>query len=316
MTSARSIRWGITFIAVGIFWLLADNNVIAPEVFLYAVSLWPLLLVAIGIEMIFKRTKAKGFAFVSPLLIALALLLVGIEAYHEERGDTSLYHSSFTRNINTGVATLRASIELGDYDLYARARSGNKVRGKMVCAHSGPKIEFSQDASEAELEIKDSNSWFSWGGRSWPLMFTSHGFSSSHYPEYRLDVPEMIPLEVSLSGAESNAELNLTHASLRKLLADLEEVRLKLRVGADEPLVDVTISGKDNQVSLLFPDGGGVRIDGDGITTDLGGYLTGKGLEKDGDVFLTPGFDSLTPQIRLRIDDDLQRLRVESYDVK
>ncbi len=316
MTSARSVRWGMFFIAMGVFWLLVENNVIAPRVFLYALSLWPLLLVAIGIEMIFKRTKLKALSYLSPALLGLALTAVAVEAYHYERGDNPMYNSSFSRNLDTGVETLRASVELGDYDLLVRARSGEKVRAKMVGAHSMPKIVFTQDETGAELIVTDDNGWFSWGGRGWPLMMTSNGFNSNREPEYRLDVPENTALDLKLTGSDSYAELDLTHALLGELLADLDEVELKLKIGADVPVVNVTLSGTDNQLILLFPNGGGVRIDGDGITSDLTGYLSGKGLIKDGDAFITPGFDTLTPQVILRVDDDLPRLRLGTYTIK
>jgi LiaF transmembrane domain len=316
MTSARSIRWGLFFISAGVFWLLVENDIIDSNVFLYALSLWPLLLIAVGIEMIFNRTKLKALSYLSPALLGLALTAVAVEAYHVERGDNPMYQSSFSRNLNTGVETLRASVELGDYDLFVRARSGEKVRGKMVGAHSTPNVSFSQDASGAELTVTDDDNWFSWGGRGWPLLMTSSRFHSSREPEYRLDIPENVALDLTLSGSDSFAELDLSHALLGELLADLDEVELKLKIGANVPVVNVTLSGADNQLILLFPSGGGVRIDGNGITSDLSGYLSGKGLVQDGEAFITPGFDTLTPQVRLRVDDDLPRLRLSAYDFK
>ncbi len=316
MTSARSLRWGLTFIAFGVFWLLIEKGVIASEVFVYALALWPILLIAIGIEMIFKRTQLKALAFISPLLLGLTLTLIGVEAYNLEQGESTAYHSSFNRNLDTGVETLHASVELGNYDLYVRARTGERIRGKMVGSHPGTNLVFTQSGTTADLEVTDSDRWFNWGSHGIPLLFTSHGFGSNRDPEFRLDVPAQTTLDLTLSGSDSFAELNMTHASLRKLIANLEEVQLKIKVGDNEPLVDVTLSGKDNKLVLLFPNGGGVRLDGNGITSDLSGYLSGQGLVQDGEAFVSPGFDTLTPQVRVSVTDDLQSLRIETYDIQ
>ena len=75
MTSPRSLRWGLTFIAAGLFWLLIRLDVISAEVFLYALTLWPLWLIAIGIEMIFKRGNLRALGYISPALMVGVFVL-------------------------------------------------------------------------------------------------------------------------------------------------------------------------------------------------------------------------------------------------
>ena len=66
-----SIRWGIIWIGIGLFFLAINFGVLDNLVFPALFSLWPILLIAIGVELIFRKTKFYFLALLSPLLIAI-----------------------------------------------------------------------------------------------------------------------------------------------------------------------------------------------------------------------------------------------------
>lgn len=306
MTSPRSLRWGIVFIAAGLSWLLVRNDTISPAVFWYFLTLWPLFLVAIGVEMIFKRTDLKALAYISPALIAFAFLMAGQEAHKVEQSGSSKYRDSFSKQLSAETELLKAKVELGDYDLYVRASSGSRLRGRMTGSHGAPKIEFSEVGSDALVEVNDRSSFFSWDWHSFPGVIH---VGSNRAPEFKLEPPKNVPLSLEIEGDESNVELNMREISLKDLIANVDDIAMSMTIGSNEPLVDVTLNGKDNRLLIRLPNGAGLRIDGAGITSDLSRL----GLEQENGVYRTPGFDTLTPQVNVHLTDDLERLQIKSY---
>lgn len=314
MTSPRSLRWGFTFIAAGLFWLLIRMDVISAEAFLFVLVLWPLWLIAIGIEMIFKNSPLKAFGYVSPALMAVVFILAGVEAHDVEQGQRGEGRLSYrySQKVDTDISTLNAKIELGDYDLLMRSRKDMRIRGKMTGWQRAPKIEYEVDGTQAAFQATPHSSLFSWSGRPFYHLIHINGRPLAE-PEYRLDIPDDVTLRVELTGDESNAELNLAETSLQSLIADVDDVALSLVVGDKEPLIEITLSGSGNRFRLNIPGHAGVWLDGDGIGKELTGYLERFGLQKLGSAFVSPGYDTLTPQIKVTVNDDLERLSLKTY---
>ncbi|MBN4076271.1 hypothetical protein JYT16_00990 [Gemmatimonas aurantiaca] len=306
MTSPRSLRWGITFIAVGIYLLLIRQDTISLDVFEFVFSLWPIFLIAIGVEMIFKRTDLKALGFISPVIIATVFWMAGHEAYMVEQSRTSASNSRFSKALSQDTDLLKAKVELGDYDLYIRATSGNKLRGRMTGAHIAPLVDYYETGSGSTIEVTDRSGTFDWDWYPFSGVFQA---GSHRYPEYKLEPPSDIPFTLEITGEDSNVELNLKDVSLTDLLANIEGISMSLTIGTSEPLVDVTLSGLDNRLLIRLPNGAGLRIDGAGITSDLSKL----GLERENGIYSTPGFDTLTPQVNVHLSDDLERLQIKTY---
>ncbi|MFQ5608003.1 MAG: hypothetical protein ACE5GA_08655, partial [Candidatus Zixiibacteriota bacterium] len=290
------------------------SDVISSQVFLLALMLWPLWLIVIGIEMIFKRTRLSALAYVSPVLMAAVFLLAGLEARDVERGShgEGRFSYRYSQRIESEVDALKASIEIGDYDLLVRSRNDKRIRGRMTGWQRTPKMEYNVEGTQATLKSKPSSSIFSWSGR--PIRglihINGHGLGE---PEYRVDVPDEMPLELELNGDDCNAELNLAESSLKSLTAKLDDVSISLVVGEREPLIDVTLSGKGNRFRLNIPGSAGFKLDGDGIGRELTRYLERFGMTALGDGFVTPGYDTLTPQIKVTVNDELERFSLKTY---
>lgn len=312
MTSPRSLRWGLTLIAAGLFWLLVRADVISAEVFWFALILWPLWLIAIGVEMIFKRGNLKALGYISPALMAAVFVLAGIEAYDIEQGRHGRSSYRYTQKVSAEIDELNAKIELGDYDLLVRSRRDMKIRGKMTGWQRAPKTTYEADGSLALFAAEPHSSLFSWSGRPFYHMIRVNGNWLAE-PEYRLDIPDDVKLSIELTGDESNAELNLAETSLLSLIANVEDVSLSLVVGDKQPLIDIKLSGSGNRFRLNLPGHAGLWLDGDGIGQELKGYLERFGLQQLGSAFMTPGYDTLTPQIKVTVTDDLERLSLKTY---
>ncbi len=123
-----SIRWGIIWIGIGLLFLAINFGVLDSLVFPALFSLWPVILIAIGVELIFRKTRFYFLALLSPLLIAAAFIFAAVYA-----GGYSWSFSEFWKDwswtyegdkhfveqisIEADVDTIRLEIDVGDSDL-------------------------------------------------------------------------------------------------------------------------------------------------------------------------------------------------------
>lgn len=123
-----SIRWGIIWIGIGLLFLAINFGVLDSLVFPALFSLWPVILIAIGVELIFRKTRFYFLALLSPLLIAAAFIFAAVYAggyswsFSEFWKDwTWTYEGDkhFTEQISieADVDTIRLEIDTGDSEV-------------------------------------------------------------------------------------------------------------------------------------------------------------------------------------------------------
>ena len=78
MTPAR-FRWGLLFILVGTLMLLVEADVLNLNFVIELAYLFPFLLIAIGIEKIFSKTKLKAISYLSSVVLVAGALWVAFE---------------------------------------------------------------------------------------------------------------------------------------------------------------------------------------------------------------------------------------------
>ena len=88
-----SLCWGVFFLSLGLFFLLINLGYLDHYVWLKLLSLWPVVLIAIGLALVFSRTKLKYLGFSAPLLIALTFVYVGASEWGYCDDYDYYYHS-------------------------------------------------------------------------------------------------------------------------------------------------------------------------------------------------------------------------------
>ena len=301
--NASSLRWGIILIALGSLWLLVRGDVLDGDVFWRLLSLWPILLIAWGIEIIFRKTKAAWMAYASPLIVFLGVVAVAWGSYYwdgKANGDT------WTREIGSDTRLISAVIDLDNYDFEVKSIDANAISGNFRGVGCPPEILFTQSGESATIELGQSSGWCVGPGSSISGIFEVSG---EGLREMVMKLPTLAPVAFILSGAESHATLDLTEVPLRSLEGDVEGVRMSVRLGGKERQVTLKLRGPDNRFRLETPLGSGLRVRSEGYES----YLESLGLVKGAAGFESPGFDTLTPQVEIDLDDDLSSLSIDYY---
>jgi len=305
--NARALRWGIIFITVGALWLLVSADVLDGRVFRDLLAWWPVFLIAIGIEMSFKRTPMKALAYLSPALVAGVVAIVVFQSYLWDGDSRNSATSRIRENVSPTVELLRATLDMGENDLTLRSRAGEVISARYHGFTREPTFSYAEKDNEASFDFTSGSGIF--GSRRGSFIPGIYIDIDDRDDGYKIQFPTRTKLELELTGEDSRADLNLMDVPLMVFSGDLDGVSLKLRIGDKESEVSVSLKGPSNRLTLEVPAGSGIQVDGE----SYGRYLTRKGLlEKDG-FYESPGFDTLSPKIRIQLLDELAGLSIRFY---
>lgn len=298
MTPAR-FRWGILFILFGTLILLSRLDVISHDFWLDIFSLIPFLLIAIGIEKIFTRTRFEAVSYLSSVIVLAGGVWIGVR--DGANSGTSFFQAqTIEQKVEPNVSLLEASVHLGDGDLTVRDATDELVYGKFREYSEKPKYDYFLQGDTARVSFDYR---------------TRRGFGNvirvdlEQPDDWKLYFSRVIPLILKCDGDEATIHLNLSTTPLRELDLAADQSDIYLKLGALEPHVKVKVTGQDSELLLRVPGESGLRIFG----FDDANYLQEVGLSKQDGFFANDGYDSLKSRIDVDLDDRFQSLSIDYY---
>ena len=304
MTPSR-LRWGLLLVAIGAMLLLNNTGALSWEYWLQLLYWWPILLIAIGVEKIFLRTRLQILSYLSPLILVGTMVYIAFDTGAE----TANSHDYFSRYrwseaSDSSVRLTEATIENGSTNLYVGRGGSDLVSARFDRFSRKPKIDFSKNSGIARLEMRRGGGSSNWSGRDF-IVINNHRDGRT----WNLTFSEEVPLKLTCRGRNADMDLNMTSIPMENLLIDDPGGEIYLRVGTMKPRVNVELSGRDAEFQFRIPDGVGVKVTGSGKSD----YLRRKGfIEKGGDYF-SGGYDTSNVQISLKINDELEEFSIEPY---
>ncbi len=272
--SPSRVRWGLTLIIIGGICLAINMNQLSWWVFLDFLYLWPVILIAIGLEMIVKKTRFQSFAYLSSVLMLGAFgWAIWADGGLSNRGFSSDSRSENEARLayqNEQAVTLKADFDNGRF--YVNSGEADLVR--VADGSSKTRIQMSSNCNGGRCEV-DLNS----KGRG---LFRRSNFSSNDnywkcYVNPAVDGTYDLKLD--------EADLRLFADDLRVSSISIEAIQsdLLLKLSAILPRVEIKLSGRSTDVDLVLPDSAGIRIEGANLREstiemfkliDRGGYFT------------------------------------------
>ena len=299
MTPAR-FRWGILFVTVGVLLLINNAGLLSwhywPNMI---IKWWPVLLIAIGIEKIFIRTRLQFISYLAPLL------LVGGMAYYAVITGSGYYQGGFfsehtwSEPDDETTRLTRAVVRHDEYDLYVSHTRFDLVRARFDRFTEKPEIEFNRDGETVSLEIDEDGDGFG--------AITFHG--GRNREEWRLYFSEEVPLRLKCTGDGSDVNLNLAAVPLEELAVDNDRGDIYLKAGKGSPLVRIAVRGERAEFTLDVPSESGIKVTGD----EYDEYFRKLGFLEEGGNLKSAGFDTCDVRFLLELGDDLKHLAVDYY---
>lgn len=299
MTPAR-FRWGMLLVLLGVILLLQNLDAINNNFWADLVLYFPILLIAIGLEKIFTKTKAQYVAYATTVLIFAGGLWIVLSGSRGGTDDSFFSETSYSIPNEGKVNSLHAVIDLGQGNLTVRDASDQLFDGQFREFTVKPEISFTTEGEEGVLkligktkrwlggmvriETDDSNDWFL-------------SFSNS------------LPLTLECTGEESDVHLNLATTPVKRVKVQVNDGAVYLKIGATEPEVAVTVEGENSELRLRVPENAGLKVTGVEDET----YLSRFNLVRRNGSFISEGFDTLSNKIQVDLDDRLSSLNIDYY---
>lgn len=255
-----SIRWGIIWIGIGLFFLAINFEVMDRLVFPALFSLWPVLLIAIGVELIFRKTKFYFLALLSPLLIATAFIFAAVYAggyswsINEFWKDWSWTYEGgkqFSQEIplESDIDTLFLSIDLGDSEFGISRTADTIFSVQANYIKKSPILTVRTEGSSADIEYRsrdnESASIFSLG---------------KHISRSDFEVFAGVKLALEISTNNDRPEFDFSDLNLANTTLSLDSKETVIRCTQAIETNGIVLIGKSERIIFILPRNFGLEI--------------------------------------------------------
>ncbi len=301
MTPAR-FRWGLMFVVVGVAILLTNADVLGYDYWMELLSLWPMLLIAIGVEKIFLRSKLKLVSYLAPLLLVGTMVYVGFITDGGSCDDESYSSNRWSETIDSSVNSIDAKIDHYKSDIRIGQSNSNVVKGRFDRFSRRPKIQFSQTDSVANLDIK-----YRRGGPGRIISINGGRFDN----DWTVSFNDKDTLSLTCLGDDSDVDLNLRSVPLKELTVENDDGDITLEIGTLVPDVFADIIGNDASLRVRLAEGCGLKVDVS--EANYVDYLESLNLVKIEDYYISENYDSSAVKLNLKLDDKLRKISINFY---
>lgn len=294
--------WPVILIGAGIVFLLNNLGIIDWSVWQTLWRLWPILLIAVGLDLLVGRRFPLGSALLALLLVVV--LVLGVRGTIPGVIAASSVTVDRTETISQDLGdSERASVEInfsaGNLNVDALPEgSPHLIQGSVdLSRNERLSKDFGANNGVARLILDSQGSW-------------SMGPDVLGGSEKRWDLglTQAIPLDLVVDSGAGKANLDLTGLNLRRL--DLKggvgQVTVKLPAAGR---YEVDVDGGVGQIVLIVPEDLAARIQTDG---GIGGVRAEGDFSRAGDVYSTGDFSTAENRADVQVNNGIGQIVLRS----
>jgi hypothetical protein len=303
------IRNGAILLSAGVVLLLNTTGYLSWSVWLKIFSLWPVALIAIGIELLFKKSRLAFIAILSPLLFFATILG---PAFLYESGFREIYRTSRTyslnRELDPAFTDASATIRLYNGDLRVSSGAGQLISAELDYFNRRPYFLLKQGELDQSvtLHITDRDRrWFSGRlGRRWFRR-------PSEEKRWEIKLTDQIPVSLNLYVRTSEAVLDFSELKLQDLDLEAKDSDVDVKMGNQSEDATAKILSRGSKVAISVPEDLGIRIIN--RTKFSFSSFSWFALEEKEDGYQTPDFEQAARKLTLYLEGSLTELRMRKY---
>lgn len=282
-----SITGPVILIALGVIFLLNNLDLIELNAWDVVLRFWPILLIAVGLDILIGHRSAWGAAIA--VVVVLAILAGGIVFFDNQPRWTYAPESVEIplRNVENATVTLDPALGYLFIDALPKG-SPTLVQGE-VRPFSGEEISETVDFSgkRATIDLRTEG-----------VIFMPFFSGWSNQPSWDLALHPGVTTDMIVDFGVGKAELDLR---------DLQIGEIKVEHGIGQTILllpsadnmDIVLGGGIGEIRVVIPKDVGVRLRAD---VGIGNVLVPSDYTRDGDFYLSPGYAAAGKQIEMVID--------------
>jgi hypothetical protein len=250
---------GLYLVGAGTFLLLNTQGILPWSFWFDAVAYWPVALVALGIRLLFERSRAPWAVVLSPLLVLGTLTYVSL--LPERSFSTTSIPLKVDRPEKISRWTLEGRIALARFEVEARdLPDGVLLEGRGASSRSLT-TRVSEGSEAATVRLRAGKG--SWRFFSIPFPTVKQGWD--------LGVSRELPLALDLTSAfmTGEADLAATEVTRVDLSGAFNDFTIRLGRPASDARID--LAGGFNNVALHVPPSVPVRVSSHGFVSVVDG---------------------------------------------
>jgi hypothetical protein len=285
----------VILIGLGVVFLLDNLGVVHWDIWQIVFRLWPVLLIAAGLDLVVGRRSTAGTIVV--VLVMVGLIFAGVWLLSD-----SLSGTAQTETIRQAAQDAqRAEVEID-----------GSVGTLRVSTHAEPGVLImgTADLSQGEelrkqFRVQDGTAFYSVGSRSVWRIPSWGGFGERVWD---LRVSRELPMRLSVSAGVGETILDL---------AELQATEVTLSAGVGRSIITLPATGKYSatidsgvgEITIHLPRGLAARIT---VSTGIGDVEVVGDFLRDGDVYVSPGFETAQNRVELDISGGIGRIVVKA----
>lgn len=292
----RGVFLPILLVVVGLALLAANLGWLSWEGFLRLAELWPLALVAVGADVLtsgrYRVLIVAAALVIVTFFYALGGSVLGLGGSAPSTTTVTQGLEGATRaqvRLTTGVAELRVDSGAGEGLL----ASGSIRTGR------GERVEqsFRVEDGTAFLHLMSERA-----GPNFLLMTRSGAWN--------LTLTDAVPLTLDVGTGVGEAVLDLSTSRLERLALDTGVGAATVTLPGTGRYA-VAVSSGVGAVTVRIPDGLAARV---AVSRGVGAISVPSSFARDGDVYTSPGFDTASERVELRVTGGVGAITVMKSD--
>lgn len=284
---------GLLLILIGAFWLLTNYGVINWSIFNVIFHLWPLILIVIGINIIFKSKSL--IRYITWGLFFIIIILFGFYNQYNFESDLVLGSNSDVSIENRSETTSgKLDLKIGGGNIDIRSTKDKLIKARIPKSRIQKKVKFSNDNTKADIDIEQQSEHISFG-------------SKKDY-DYDLELNESLLWNLDIDTGAVNGTMDFTNLKVEKLDIDMGVSNLNLLFGDKQEKTKVDIDGGIANLEITIPENLGVRIEIDGGLKNTN--INKLGWRKTGGQYISPNYDEAKKKLEIDVDTGIGKLDV------
>lgn len=291
----RLLYWGVFFVAAGAVLLVGQSGVIDDDRVAQALALWPVLVIALGVGLLLRRTRfgiAGGMLAAAVPGLLLGGVVVAAPRVTPDCGFADPASFATRQGAFYGAASVDLRLACGDLSVTTAPGNGWRLETGIV-----PDTEPTIEVSAGRLAVASTSRQraFGLGGDAddWRLTLPvanrldlAADLSAGH-GRFDLAGARLGTMRLTVNAADAQVDLDGAALSDLSLRANAARVSLILPAGSDFTAdLDVNAAG----LKVCAPGELGLRVRGEAVL----GSTTYNGLERIGDAWQSPGYSMAT----------------------
>jgi hypothetical protein len=286
----------VLLIGLGILFLLSTFEVMDWNSWGNIWRLWPLVLVAFGLEILVGRRSALGSLLIAGLLIVTLGLAMALWAWQPYAGQTLTSETIDQSLQGAGEASVKMEFVAGRLQVNGLTDSDSLVAGSVRRGNNETVTQdFHVSEGTAYYTLKSETNWV-------PPFFNNGEAERSWDLRLNASVPTNLTINTGVGEATLDfEELNLTS--------------LDLKIGAGDTVVMLPAQGSFNanldagvgNVTVDIPEEMPARIR---VDSGLGNIEVAGDYPRQGDYYVSPAYDEATDRVDLDIDGGVGNITV------